>query len=337
MKTRLIIITEDRGYAEHLAKVLSKNYSEYFEVSTCTNLSYVSDMLGSKKYDIVLVEPDLLQLVKSYGQKLTVIMWNIGAEISQDDEEIAKILKFRRISNIVSQILSLYAEIAETAADYTEQNGRIIAVWSPSGGVGKTTVAMAYAAREAARGADATYLSLEHFSGTSVYFGGEGKSISSLFERLNTNNDLAVVSTRHQDSITGVYYFTSPDNYDDINELSVDDIKQLVDISIQVNGITVIDLPSICDSRIREVMMRADKVLLVTDGSKTAEAKLSLFLTQNSVFNDICDKISLVSNKNSYVQNPLVNTVVCLPEIPAADPIQVYKSLSCYSFDPVTV
>jgi len=332
MKTSMLICSHDSAYTEHLSRVLLAKYGEIFEVGICDNSESLRGMLLDKKYDIVLVEPDIIRLVKGSGQKLTILLWTVGSEIAPEDEDVPKVLKYRRISYMVSNILSHYAEYVNTGDMYTGESGSIIAVWSPAGGVGKTSAAMAYAARESNSGNDALYLSLEHFFSISAYFSGCGKGISSLFEKLETGGEVTAMSIRRKDNASGVYYFEAPDNYDDINELGPDDIKKLIMVCAGLFRVVVIDLPCVCDNRVRTVLARADRILIVTDGSKTASEKLGIFVSQNGVFDDIAAKTALISNKGSHISIDGIAQTIYLPEIQTDDPVQVFKSLSVYSF-----
>jgi len=92
-------------------------------------------------------------------------------------------------------------------------------------------------------------------------------------------------------------------------------------------------LPSVCDKRTQAVLELADIVLLVSDDSKTAVAKMDVFVSQHSVFEDIKHKTRLVSNRGARLVDSRFGKIISLPRVQSNDPVGVYKSLSGSSFD----
>ena len=122
-------------------------------------------------------------------------------------------------------MLEGFAELSGSGSGFDLEKARITAVWSPAGGVGKTTAALAYCTRKVSEGKQVLYLDLEYFSSVSVYFSGDGKSISTVFDKLANNAQYAPLrGIRQQDSGSGIMYFCEPNNYDDINVLTDEDI-----------------------------------------------------------------------------------------------------------------
>jgi Flp pilus assembly CpaE family ATPase len=226
-----------------------------------------------------------------------------------------------------------YSKTAVGISGFGGNNARITAVWSPSGGVGKTTVALAYAAQKSVNGGKITYLDLEYFSSTSVYFSESGKSISTAFERLDGNAALLLKAIILKDTGSGISYFSPPNNYDDMNELTADDIENLVLAVSNNSDELVVDLPSVCDERCRKVLEAANAIYLVTDGTKTVTSKSQQFVSQHNLFERISAKIVLVANKGAKVNDTRFRRTVYLPSVSSNDPVSVYKTLSGVSFE----
>ncbi|MCL2201828.1 MAG: hypothetical protein FWB75_07660 [Oscillospiraceae bacterium] len=329
MKIQLLIASAEKDYSEHLSKVLSAKHADTFVVASCTSQASLSDAVSARKYDVILIEPQWEGFLDAQSARLVLVLWNEHEQVPEFTSGLGRVYKYQRISTLVSDILSHYASVASGLGGVGgEGAGEVVAVWSPAGGVGKTSVALAYATRCVSNGKTATYLDLEHFSGTDAYFSGDGRSISLLFEKLHSNTEILIKSVRQHDSGSGIDYFNPPNNYDDINELTVEDVTVLTSACARSCDVVVVDLPSMCDKRTKAVLELADKVLIVTDGSKTCSAKLNIFLLQNNVFGDIKHKSELVANKGAKIQDERFEVVVKLPMVQSADPISVYKTLS---------
>jgi len=334
MRIKLLIATADSDYAEHLSNVLAEKYAEVFEVSVCTTIERFGDVLAVNTFDAALLAPDFASASPAAPIRFPLILTD--ESLFDDTGDLVKIRKYQRVSSLTGQILELCAEISGGIGGLGAKKARVSAVWSPSGGSGKTTVALAYAAKLASKGKAALYLNLENFSSTSVYFADNGRSISKAFEKLESNVNLIFRSIRQQDSGTGIFYFCGPENYDDINILTADDIELLLNACAADIDELIIDLPSVCDERIQKIMAAAGAVFLVCDPTLTSQVKLRQFMNQHNVYEHIRAKIVLVCNKGAKTDEASMSgahRTVRLPRVQSADPVSVYKTLSSGNFD----
>jgi len=228
--------------------------------------------------------------------------------------------------------LENYAEVGKGVGSFNSNKARITAVWSPSGGSGKTTVALAFAAHRVLGGKQTVYLNLENFSSTSAYFQESGQSISKVFEKLETNVEMFLMGIRQQDSGSGIHYFCEPENYDDINILTSNELEILINACIANTEELIIDLPSQCDEKVQKIFDIANIVLIIADPSGTSQNKLRQFFTQHNIFGQIKDKVMLVNNKGAKTAEASINKVIELPLVQSADPLFIYKSLTgCFA------
>jgi MinD-like ATPase involved in chromosome partitioning or flagellar assembly len=336
MKIQLLIATSDKDYAEHLSGTLSEKYAETYEVTVCSALERLESLLSARTFDVALFGAEFAPTGELPKIRLPLLLWDGMESGGHSVQGIERIHKYQRISRISSEILESCANIATGMSEFGGfGNGKanITAVWSPAGGVGKTTVALAYAAQKAADGGKATYLDLECFSSAHVYFPESGKSISTVFEKLNSNAALLLKAIAQKDAGSGITYFAPPNNYDDMNELTEEDIETLVVAVSADSDELVVDLPSACDERCRKIFEKANAVFIVTDGSKTATLKLQQFATQHNLFERIRAKTVLVANRGAKAGDARFGRNVSLPPVSASDPVSVYKTLSGASFE----
>lgn len=332
MKIQLLIATDDKDYAKHLSSVLSENRAESFEVTVCSDAERIEGLLSERSYDVALFDAPLIPRSGLEKVRLPLLLWDM-LESGGGDVNLIKIRKYQRVSRLSSDILDEYSKATVGVTGFGSGKAKITAVWSPVGGVGKTTAALAYATQKAVGGGNITYLDLEYFSSTSVYFPETGKSISTAFERLGSNAALLLKAISLKDSGSGICYFSPPNNYDDMNELTAEDVKALVDAAAENSDEVVVDLPCACDERTRKVLEAANAVYLVTDGSKTAAEKIQQFITQHNLYAKVYAKTVLVANKGAKVNNTRFKRMLQLPSVTANDPVSVCKTLSEVRFE----
>jgi len=336
MRIKLIIATGDCDHAEHLSDMLSEHYADTIEVSICRARDRLRELLTTARFDAAFLEPSWTAGMDLSPVHLPILL------VSEDDDEtgvspdFVRLIKYQRVSSLVASLFEHYAKVSADGRDPDERNARVTAVWSPAGGVGKTTVAMAYAAKMALEGKQVTYLNLEEFSSGPVYFSEAGRSISAVFEMLENregNVKTLIRGIRKQDIESGVAYFCRPDNYDDMNILSVENISALLSACSGVTDELVIDMACTCDERSREIFELSDRVFLVTDPAGTSQAKILQFILQHNVFTRIRAKTVLIANKAAAPGGLPVESVIRLPHIQSLDASAVYKALSGNSFE----
>jgi Mrp family chromosome partitioning ATPase len=333
MIIKLLIATADGDYAEHLSNVFAEKYADKFEVSVCSSAERLQDLLAANRFNTALLSPNFAASVGLSAIQMPLILTDETGATEDSVSSFRKMRKYQRVSSIVGTILENYAEIGRDLGEIGGKKAHITAVWSPCGGVGKTTVALAYAAHKVSSGKQTVYLDLENFSSTAAYFQENGKSISKVFEKLEANVQMFLMGIRQQDSGSGISYFCGAENYDDMNILTPDDIEKLINACAVDADELVIDLSSQCDERVRKVFDLAGTVLLVCDPSSTAQAKLRQFISQHNVFGRIQSKTILVNNRGAKISEFNINKMVQLPLAHSSDPISVFKTLSSGNFD----
>lgn len=336
MKIKLIIASGDRDYAEHLSRVLADRYADVFEVGVCSVPAQWAELLAGGGCDAALLEPEFARSCPLKNVRLPLLLRDESASGVMGLEELEQVEKYQRISSIAGSVLEGYAQFSAGIADLRKNRGHVTVVWSPAGGTGKTTVALAYAARKAADGEHATYLSLEDFCSVPAYFPGadhEKKSISTVFEKLEADVPMLLKGILQQDSGSGVAYFCGPNNYDDINILTDEDLDTLIQGCLANTRELVVDLSSRCDGRTKKIFDLADTVLIVSDGSPAAQAKLRQFMSQHNIAQQIRDKAVLVNNRGAKDRVDGLARMVQLPFVRGADAVSVYKTLSGSAFE----
>lgn len=328
MKIQLLIASEDREYCQHLSQVLAQDLEDTFDVSICSS----REKLPEHHYDVGLFSPGMSEICDLSKVDLALLLWDEAERMDAGNDSLEALRKYQRISHLAGAVMERYAKVAGRKRLPDSARARVCAVWSPIGGSGKTTVALAYAAQQVAVGKKVVYLDLEPFSSVSSYFAKEGKSISEAFEHLGGNLELLLQSIRQTDSGSGIHYFCGPSNYDDMNILTYGDLEELITAAGHGMDEVVLDLSSTCDERCKSLLNMADQVLLVADRSKRGSEKLQQFVSQSNLFEQLRDKLTLVCNMGAQLTLP-VERMIRLDYIPSENPVSVYKSLSAQDFN----
>ena len=330
----MLIATTDSEYTKLISDNLSQYHADFIEVSDCSTLECLREAISKRRYDVALMDSEFIKQVDTSLIHMPVLLWSEDEDDSNIPVRVEKLRKHQRISSIVSSILERYAKVSKSRRGLDSRFASITAVWSPTGGVGKTTVALAYAASNVSEDKDVFYLNLENFSSVSGYFNENGKSISSVFEMLESsegNIKMLVQGICCCDD--GITYLSSPNNYDDMRILSGENINELVTACAELSDEVVVDLSCIYDERTKKVFEVADKVFIVTESTISAEAKLAQFTSQNNVFEGIQDKVVFIANKGATIRGVLAETQISLPLIESSDAIEVYKALAENNFN----
>ena len=330
MKIQLLVAISDKDYTAHLSRVLTEKNMDLFEVSVCSKPDLLGELLSHRSYDAALLDTEMVERADLSAIRLPLLVWDGTSQLPERAESLHKVRKYQRISSISSEVVQEYAARCQTQEGFNDGKAHMTVVWSPAGGSGKTTVALACAARYVADGRKTLYLDLEPFSATPAFFQEPGKSISHVFERLNGDVSLLIQSIRTEDVGTGISYFGRPQNYDDLNVLTSAELNGLLAGCASVADELVVDLGSSCSPAAVQVLDTADSVLLVADSSAVCASKCEQFRTQHNVYDRISEKLTVVANCGARNVAKESEKLLSLPKVDSTDPAVVYKTLSGY-------
>ena len=329
MRIKLIIFTEDTAYSKLVSDNISEFHSDSIDVSISDSVKSMGEMLSKRNYDVALVDSALINELDMSAINMPLLLWSESDSSDDRPDGFGLINKYQRISSIVAAIFEQYATVSRAGRSVGSENANITAVWSPTGGVGKTSVAIAHALSHAATGKDVFYLNLEDFSSTPGHLNDSGKSISSVFEMLENNDgNVNMLIQGICCNVKGITYLCSPDNFDDMSILTTENINELITACAELTDELIIDLPCAHDSRTRKTLELANKVLIVTDGSATSDTKLTQFVSQNTAFESIEKKVTFIANKDAMLNKPFAEVVVSLPFVQSADERTVCEKLA---------
>lgn len=332
MIIKLLLGIGDSDYLNYLSRVLSDHYTDTFEVTACSSGARLEEIVRRKSFDVALLDAEAAEIVGSSAARLTFLLWDHLSEIDDTMEALRQVKKYQRISALTARILEEYAQVHTSGREPTGDRGRITVVWSPVGGAGKTTVSLAYATWLVSQGKKAVYLDLEPFSSTNGIFSKSGKSLSTIFEKMDSDISLLIQSIIQTDASSGINYFSQPNNYDDVRILSAEDVTSIVWSCAENADEVVIDLGSVYDEKTQALFQISDSLLLISDGSQIGNAKLEQFRTQHNEYEQLSQKIVRIANKGARAGSSEDGKIILLPYVQSNDPVVVFKNLSAGYF-----
>ncbi|MGN0695676.1 MAG: AAA family ATPase [Oscillospiraceae bacterium] len=301
MKIKLALADSNTEYGEKLLGILERR--ENFAVSMFTSPEALKESLIKQSYDIVLISPDIAGAPLNFKHASVVIVLSDSETDSLPGEGFHAINKYQRGTRLVNNILEIYSEYSPMRGSGNGRaagNARIISVYSPAGGSGKTSVAIAIAELICNRGSKVLYINFEEFSSYGAYFKTEGnKNMGEIISGIEKRIDIGMkISSIARTADNGVMYFDEFENILDIYDISTDECEKLIN-EIAVSGacdFLIVDMGISFDERNRRMLDISDCNVIVTCGNDFAVRKIDRFLTQIIDISENNDKFCIVHN-----------------------------------------
>lgn len=335
MRIRIAIADENRDYVERLLCVL-EDYED-LAISVYTDERSLNEALVSKRFDVLLFDPQIFKLQTSLKNVvLPIMLLNDSFDVPDIFKDVCKIKKFQRISRIHQQILELFSDASkDIGATFVNKRVGTILVYSPVGGVGKTTMALALATRLARTGRKTLYVNFEDIASEDCYLPQDGgKGLSEMVANLGENINFSLkIQGLVKEKEGNLYYFNHFDSPNDVLELQASEIQELVE-KITQSGVfdsIVIDTGVTPNEKLRMLLEISDSIVIIEKNDMMAARKLSVFYSQSHLINEYASKMRRVVNfdrgKGSRV-TPNIPVVGVIDEVQSPDAAQFISALA---------
>jgi cellulose biosynthesis protein BcsQ len=284
-----------------------------FSVNSFTEERYLLEYLQKceKTPDIVLASEDFYDKVRQNYQGLIIIL--VGGKTANISVACKTINKYQYGDRLVADIVKIYSEEGAVNSSLSVQplntkKTRIIGIYSPVGGVGKTTIAVGASIQSAWEGKNIFYLNLENMSSTPLYFTGEqNENLSQVLYFLKNKGkslSLQIEGAKCVDPQYNINYFQPPDSILDFNE---DVSEELTILLRELKGSNqyhriFVDMSSEINRNNLAVLRACDDIILVAQQNMASTVKIKYMLNELQLIRarenwDIMDKFKLVINK----------------------------------------
>jgi MinD-like ATPase involved in chromosome partitioning or flagellar assembly len=310
-KINLVIVDDDDFYVDNLSNYLRINQANKFQVNCFTNYnSFQSYLSRPLKIDILLINGKLYKEEIEDKSEATVILLSEGRK--GRFENLPSINKYQTGDKIVNQVLNIFAEKSlEPINLNTSMNKKtkIISMYSPIGGVGKTCIALGLSQLCIEQGKTAIYLNLETIQSTPVFFNCSSEiNLTHIFYYLKENNmnlKLKIQTSRLCDQVTKIHYFAPPESCREIHELEVEDLNRfLMELrNLEEYDYIFIDMSSELTENNFTVLNNSDEIIFIITPDIMTSIKCSSLVREFEIMgtssSSIEERIRLVLNKNS--------------------------------------
>lgn len=315
-KLNLVIADTDELYLNHLTNYLSENVKT-FEVFSFTTESSLIKFINenANKIDVIVFAEDFLNEAVGTANIPAKILLSDGSAVKNNGFEI--INKYQKAEKFINDILMVYAEKTGRTEVVSRGNKdtRIIGFYSPVGGSGKTTLAVAAAVALSAQGKKVFYLNLERINSVSeVMNEANNGNMSDVYLAVKTkgaNIGLKVMANKHTDIRTGVSYINPAESSLEINELNVDEIKKLIK---EIDGlrefdVIIADFDGELDRDKISVLECIDKIFVPFTADGLSLYKMKAFIKEINMYDELkelADKACFVLNKSTVQSGNIV-------------------------------
>ncbi len=300
MILKLAAAAADRSYVQRLMRALEEY--DNLRLSVFTDQESLKLSLADRKYDVLLFDPAFYD-PQAFQNAVTlpVLLLDENYILPEYLKDFAKISRYQRVSQIYKRVLELYSEKAGSAGNLSE-TGRAgaAAFYSPAGGTGKTTLALACAARLAAQGVRVCYLNFEEAASEECYLPQKAeRGLSELLGCLGENLNFSMkLQGLLQNKGENLYYLNHFDSPNDFYEMKEEELEKLMEV-IQGSGFfdaAVMDLGCSMERKNQKLFELADTIVLVEGCGRTAESKQKIFYNQMHILNAYREKMVRVIN-----------------------------------------
>ena len=286
-KLNLILLDPDIRYLEGIKNFFADNYSEKFNITCFTQMEILKDNIKYiKNRDVLLINEDLYSnVVADLNIKSILILGEGKDEEKKYDHPI--ISKYQIGPNIYKEIMNAYStqnplHLEKVTRRY--DNTKLISVYSPIGGSGKSLIASALAMKLAESGSEVLYLNLEDVQSTNIYF---QKNKDSSFSELiyyikekEENFTAKFIELVDKDQRTGVAFFNETESILDIEDLNKGEMKWMIEklLSLNMYKYIIIDTASKFNSEYNVLLNSSDYIISPVLKEKTSLIKLGKYV-----------------------------------------------------------
>ncbi|MBO7747747.1 hypothetical protein I8J29_26510 [Paenibacillus sp. MWE-103] len=231
-KRHLIVAVKEGEYVERFADYLRDSaFGESWQLTAFTNPAALRGFIrGGYAIDLLAAQPDMLGELGELPADLPVAALVEYLGQSRHGQEV---LQFQPLPQLLQAFAALYAaggnRLPKAVREGKEPS--VVAVYSASGGTGKTTLAMQAAKQAGILGVPSFYLNLEQWNASWPADGGGGEDLAKLLYALQSDSGQAasaVAALRRRHPSLGLDMIAASDNPDERLSLGAEQAKRLI-------------------------------------------------------------------------------------------------------------
>lgn len=235
-KLRLVIADKDQVYIDNFTDFLYSKYKNKFYVKSFTSEESLCEHINETDgIDILLIAPSFYREDIDFKKIVAPIILSTGI-LPKEIKNFEVVGKYQTGTGLVNNILNIFSEKSNFNISTQEgsKNTKVVTFFSPGGGAGTSTLAVATALQCVQNQMSTFYFNLESFSSTRVFFNSveNRQNLSSILfflKEKSKNLSLKIETCKLIDDVTGIHCFLPPENSFDIKDMAVDEMERLID------------------------------------------------------------------------------------------------------------
>lgn len=303
-KLNLVLVDKDLDYLKGLTNYLRLNHGDEFYIVTISEKDYFSTFLDSNRPIDILIMASQFFCEKIYSKDIntTIIFGERTDTITTFKDFKESIQKYQSGEVIYNQIIGIYKKRNpryKKNMNFSAIDCKVMSIFSPIGGIGKTSIAVSMSLLLAKMGKSVLYLNFEDIPSTGVFFETSGKEhnmsnfLYAVKDRLDNTKEIFNNNIVRDDF--GVYYFNPVNSVLDIEELSFEDIGFMIENikAMNIFNYVIVDLSSKFNSMYSSIFRNSDKIIFPIGQDNISKIKVDNISVQIDSF----EKFIFIMNK----------------------------------------
>ena len=310
MKFRLAVLDRDYSYLNKMISSFQSKLSNKVELYAFTDENIVMPEISASRINVLLATTEFQNMPGELPSRCGFAYLVETKDITHYNDRPA-ICKYQSVESLYSEIIKLFADNMSNDFIIRGRQNKcpVFLFTSASGGVGTSTIAVATAKSMVSHGKTPIYINAESFGSSDIYFSGEGTlhfgDVIYSIKSKKTNLTLKLEAAIKRD-ISGVYFYSPPQNSLDIQELTYDEFELFFNQLAQMEfcDCIIADINLFSSKASLVLLNEAHRIIFVTDGSDVSNMKLqrvydTLCVLEKNSDSDILSKTVLFYNKFS--------------------------------------
>ncbi len=300
---KVLVADKDRDYANRLAMLLAEIKND-FEIYTVFTIDDIYESDKKKPVDILLIDSELyLELSQDPGRMIIILMFS--DLLSSSVITLPYVYKYQNSHAIAKRILEVFLEERpESQVLANNSKARIIVVYSPLGGSGKTVISRALVQNLQHAGFRCLYWNLEVFSSQMLQNMHRG-DMSQLLKAAHLRESLPLLanSLLKKNEHPEYSFFNSIDSVYDLVEAKNDDVEYLAEQlrEAKLAEYIIIDCDSGYYTWHEKLFDLAEVIFLINLENRLAYNKFQSFKSLTSYYMKYIGKTKFIMNRVNQI------------------------------------
>lgn len=309
-KIRIVVADHNSSYMESLSAFLrtSEEASRFIVTYFSEQEKLESYLSRGDLIDILLISPELYEPKLNIAPETCTILLE-DDQLSTNKDSMESVFRYQRLNQLISSILAIYYERNQSAGKLLARSKKtkVITVYSPIGGSGKTTIATNLSKQLALNHAKVFYLNLELLNTTRLYFtSAEDNPSLQIFYYVKAESPQLlskIEALKKYDAYSMVDYFDIAISADELLEFNEADVKRLINGIVETGAYDyiVVDLDSSLHERNIAAIKECDQIIWPIANDVQSLLKTKSFFDEEMKLigkeNVVKDKLTVLLNK----------------------------------------